>query len=81
LIEHNNCEDKCADEYINELVVENYLDNNSVCLSWSIVKDIINESDLHEEATEEYGSNIEELFDTKSDSQKREILCNLINNL
>ncbi len=81
LIEHNNCEDKCTEEYVNDDFIENYLDNNSVCLSWSIVKDIINESDLHEEATEEYGSNIEELFDTKSDSQKREILCNLINNL
>jgi hypothetical protein len=81
LIEHNNCEDKCTEEYVNDDFIENYLDNNSVCLSWSIVKDIINESDLHEEATEEYGSNIEELFDTKSESQKREILCNLINNL
>ena len=81
LIDYNNCEDKCTDEYVNDDFIENYLDNNSVCLSWSIVKDIINESDLHEEATEEYGSNIEELFDTKSESQKREILCNLINSI
>jgi hypothetical protein len=81
VIEHNKYEEQCAEEYMTDDIVENYLDGNSVCLSWSIVKDIINESDLREYATEEYGSDIEELFETKSDSQKREILCNLINNL
>jgi hypothetical protein len=81
LIEHNNCEDKCADEYINELVVENYLDSNSVCLSWSTVEDIINHNGFEDRVVSEYCGNIEDMFESKSSSEKREILCSLINNL
>lgn len=81
LIEHNNCEDKCVDEYINELVVENYLDSNSVCLSWSTVEDIINHNGFEDRVVKEYGGDIEDIFESKSSSEKKEILCSLINNL
>lgn len=81
LIEHNNCEDKCAEEYVNGIVVENYLDSNSIDLSWSTVKDIISNNGFEDEVIEEYGGNIEDMFESKSSSEKREILCSLINNL
>lgn len=81
VIDCNNFEEKCAEEYMDDRMIENYLDSNNIDLSFSIVKDIINHNGFEDEVIEEYGGNIEDMFECKSSSEKREIICSLINNL
>jgi len=81
VIEHNNYEEKCAEEYMDGSMVENYIENNDVSLSFDIVKDIITHNGYEDEIVEEYCGDIEEAIDSKSDTEKRRIICSLINNL